>query len=196
MMNNDDLIATLTPIFDKVEGDWTYDENANPARSSDGMRLYANVSTYGAKVGRLELSAGVPREADYSSGDYSGLDRPEITVDPTRDPVALARDIERRLLPKAVEYWNTVTGRIERRLAALNAREVASHQMAEVMGGQARQHRTSDWMVELPDEFRKWSSYCYGDFKPNNDGSYFTVEIHNLPTERAHELAALIKSWI
>jgi hypothetical protein len=62
------------------------------------------------------------------------------------------------------------------------------------MGGSAREWR-DEWKAELPDSFRQLSTYTYGDMTPSHDATAVTVEIRNLPADRARELAALIGAW-
>lgn len=191
-----ELVTALSPILDHMP-DWRletpHDHNAQLV-GPEGVRINCHVETYGTKKGRLTLSASVPPAAEYSKGDYHGLDRPSITVDPAREPAALAKDITRRLTGFAIEYWREVSERVARRQQRETTRQATAEELAMLMGGTARQVR-EDWEAELPEEFRQWSSYCYGDMKPSSDSAYVIVEIRNLPLDRARELAALIKTW-
>lgn len=179
------------------------EHRANPklVHTATGARVYVSPVTYGAGGGvRVELSAAVPTDASHSAGDYHGIDRPEITVRSDRatdHPASLARDVERRLLPAAVEYHAAVSGRIARRIAAANARETMARELAGIMGGNASEGRNGTWKASLPDRLRGQrpdTAYTYGDMTPDSDGEV-TVEIRNMTTEEARELAALIATW-
>lgn len=176
------------------------EHRANPklVHPATGARVYVSPVTYGAGGGvRVELSAAVPSNAVHSQGDYQGIDRPEISVKSDRDAAALAKDVERRLLPAAIEYHAEVSGRIERRTAAANRRETLARELADIMGGTASAGRDDRWKASLPDRLRGQrpeTAYTYGDMTPDSDGEV-TAEIRNMTAQEARQLAALIAGW-
>lgn len=181
------LLALLAPIVEHMEGwsvDTPHEDNANLV-GPDGVRIWVSQQYY--SNGRLTFGAGIPPEAEYSTGDYANMARPEITVDQTRDPEVVAKDVTRRIVPKAIDYWNEVSARVSRRLDREGSRQRAAEALAATLGGEARQSR-GDWHVNLPGSL-------LGQMEIGNDGSRVHVDIRNVPIERAHELAALIKTW-
>lgn len=194
------LTGTLEAVAPLLSGEWSVEtphDHGAQLVSADGVTVWARVETYGAKSGRLTLSAGVPDGYEYSAGDTHGLDRPEITVSPDRDPVALARDIDRRLIPAAVDYWQAVSDRIARRHAALSARESLAGELAGVMGTTAREWR-GDWSAPVPDALSGRGAgevNVYGEMTADYAGESVRLELRGLSPEMARELAAVIAGW-
>lgn len=193
------LVATLESIATELGSDWRvetpHDHSARLVSDSrDGLTIWARVETYGAQSGRLKLSAGTPDGANYSAGDTHGIDGAAVTVAMTRTPAAIARDMERRLIGPAVDYWTAVRERIARRLSALSARETLARELADIMHGEARETR-GDWRAETPDALRHGKLYTYGHMSPDYAAEDVTVELRNLSPDRARELARLIASW-
>lgn len=186
-----ELAAKLDDVAQHMDG-WTVEapEDRNPRLvNADGVQIWGHVVTYGAGVGRAELSAAVPADAQYSEGDYSGIDRPEITVSLSRDSAALARDIMRRLVPGAVDYWTTVSDRVARRVARKDARQALAGELAEIMGGRVYDSHRDGWQAEQ-------RGHTYGrTMTPSYDAESVTVELRNLTPGEARELATLIAGW-
>jgi len=71
--------------------------------------LYCRVETYGTKRGRLHICPGAHYSVPERNVPALTRDRPicreEISVNPERGPVAIAKDIGRRLLPQGLIHW-------------------------------------------------------------------------------------------
>lgn len=192
------LRDTLERIATALGDGWTVDApHDSGARliTPGGVRIWANVETYGAHKGKLHLTGGLPDGADYSAGDYGRHDdkSPEIRVSMDRDPEAIARDITRRLADRACTYWTAVSERIASRTAAAGAREALARELAAIMGSDARERR-NDWEADLPPALAG-EPYTYGGMVPNYGADSVTVEIRNATPDQARELARVIRAW-
>lgn len=197
-LNNTAAVEVAQAFADRVDG-WTVEtpyDHAAQLVHSDGLTLYVRQETYGPKVGKVCLSAGVPEGVDYSAGDYHGLDRPEIFVSPDRPGDVLARDIQRRLIDSAQVYWDAISERIASRNSARSARESLAQELATIMGGtvSSRPGRVEE-RAETPRAMRGGERYAYGYLTPDYRAEDVNVELHNLSPEQAREVASMIARW-
>jgi hypothetical protein len=120
---------------------------------------------------------------------------PKITVNPARGATAVARDITRRLIPDALEYWQTIAGRIARRKSAANAREVLASELAGIMGTTAREWR-GEWQADIPAGIARGDGgTTYGDMTADYEGVAVTVTLRGLSAANARQVAELVRSW-
>lgn len=185
---SDAFHATMAAVCAILGSDWTTDaRHGNPAFHGPNVRIYARVGTYGAERDRILLTGSAPDGVSHSDGDYHRLTAPSITVAGSKSPEAIARDMTRRLIPAATEYWTAISERIAARLTAADMRETFARELAGIMGTRARQTRDS-WMAELPEN-------VIGTFTVNYDGTEATAEIRGMSTEAARLLAAFLATW-
>jgi hypothetical protein len=191
------LHAAVRAIVRHLPEEWRtvetpYDHGARVV-GPDGAHFYVRLGTYGAELGRLLFTAGTPDGAEFSAGDWHGVDHVEMTAASGRDPAAIARDIVRKLIPGTLARHAEITGRIVRRTARANAVEAAARELAGRMGTTARERR-GDWRADTP------SGVGYGGMTPSaygdaGDDVRVTVELRGIPMARACELAELIRGW-
>jgi hypothetical protein len=185
-----DIAAELPSDWQMVE---TPHDHGARVVGPDGAHFYVRLGTYGAELGRLMFTAGTPDDADYSAGDWHGVDHVEMTAAADRAPAAIARDIVRKLIPGTLARHAEITGRIVRRTARANAVQTAARELAGRMGTTARERR-GDWQADTP------SGVGYGGMTPSaygdaGDDVRVTVELRGIPMARACELAELIRGW-
>lgn len=203
MINEDTarMREILTEVAGMMPGTWTLEPmHDHGARfvNADGVRIWARLETYGANAGKVDLTAGMPDEANYSAGDYGREKTPEIRVSLERPPAVLARDIARRIVPAAIAHWDAVSGRIAARVAANNAREILARDLAGIMGTTAREWR-NEWQANVPDvshESADGHRRClYGHFSADYDGTSAQLELRGMTPAQAREVAALVATW-
>jgi hypothetical protein len=156
--------------------------------------FYVRLGTYGAESGRLLFSAGTPDGAEYSAGDWHGVDTPKMTAASDRPAAAIARDIVRKLIPGTIERHAVITGRITRRLARANGRETAARELAGRMAGTARECR-GDWRADVPDAMDGYGHMTPSAYDDHGADIRVTVELRGIPMARALELADIIRGW-
>jgi hypothetical protein len=164
-----------------------------------GARMWVRLGTYGGETGRLLFTAGTPDGADYSAGDWHGIDSHEMTAGADRDPAAIAREVTRKLIPGTLERHRLIVERIARRTDAASARETLARELGDIMGTRAQEWR-GDWQAGIPDGLTyvdgEHTRTTYGDMKPDYDGASVAVSLRGLSADHARELAALIGSWV
>jgi hypothetical protein len=192
-----ELHDVVRDIAAELPSDWRtvetpYDHGARVV-GPDGAHFYVRLETYGAQTGRLMFSAGTPDGADYSAGDWHGVDDASMTAASDRAPAAIARDIVRKLIPGTLARHAEITGRIVRRTARANAVETAARELAGRMGTAAREWR-GDWQADTPDGvgYGHMAPSAYGDA---GDDMRVTVELRGIPMARALEVADIIRGW-
>lgn len=112
---------------------------------------------------------------------------PRITLDPGRDPAAIAREIARRLLPDYSAAFEAVREYIVRRDEAIATAERAARALADRFGGRLESRGAG------PDSFRIWSpdagaGACWWrlvDVYPLGEGPRVELELKGLDVEAA-----------
>ena len=157
-----------------------------------GAFLYVSQVGYGDKVERLEVSSGVPEGASYGDGDYPhDVKRPEVTVSAERDPATVARDLARRLVPAALDYYAAVRENMARRLAAAAARETLAQELAGLMGSSGWDYPGKGWQAPTPHAFPG-----YGQMTPDYRAESVQVELSSVPLDMARDIARMIAAHV
>lgn len=186
-----DIAAAMPADWQTVE---TPHDHGARIVGPDGAYMHVRIGTYGAESGRLLFSAGTPDGADYSAGDWHGVDTHEMTAAADRDPAVIAREVTRKLIPGTLERHAVISGRITRRLARANGAESAARELATVFGTTAHESR-GDWRADVTD-----APGVYGGMSTSaydNDGADIRVhvDVRGISLAHALELAQLIASW-
>lgn len=136
-------------------------------------------------------------------GDYPGtesyrVENHEITVAETRPPAAIAKEIERRLLPKYRETLATRLQQLQSDADARAAREAFADRIIEATGGLAQRRETHRGRPD-PDRTEVFvpsnaggNDHGYGTFTPFHRADRVTIELHNVPADVAVEIARVI----
>lgn len=82
---------------------------------------------------KFEISGWMPRDREEASHIYEHS--PSIKVSPTRTSVAIARDIQRRLMPGYVEAADKARGRIQDYLDKVADRDYLGDQLHKILEG-------------------------------------------------------------
>ena len=166
--------------------DWLRDVDGTPyghgiTITGPDAGLFVRRITYGAGAGRLEVSANPPAGTPHPRGT-----RPEITVSSTRTPQALAKDIERRILPDARAYWEAAKLEHQAKTDAENGQRAALVRL-EAHGARGYAHELERFSVSnLPGH-----THIRGHI--NHDGTRVNLDIAGLPLDTAAAVLELIE---
>jgi len=155
---------------------------------ADGAGIHIKGNGYNYEESqRLEITGKWPAQIRIDGNLYSfypsyrNRDNPRITVAKARSNAAIAKDIERRFLPKylplyaeMLEYRQGVLDNEARRLDSMT-------ELATVAGGKARRG-----------EVRIYRSNISGQLRPSYDGGKVDIKL-SVPWALGLEIAALLK---
>jgi hypothetical protein len=140
---------------------------------------------------RLIVSGCYPHfdHPHYGEAVIGGNDEPpRITLNPNRKPVALAREIMRRFIPKYEPLYQLALQRVAQRAA--HQRAIASHiiQLTAILG-QPADIAGNKTYINQPNPCN--DSVLYGGFKINSANS-ITVKLNGLSLAQAVKIARVL----
>lgn len=124
-------------------------------------------------------------------GDYPGTEtfrheNHEITVAESRPPAAIAKEIERRLLPKYRDTLAEVIERLDRQRQAQQARDVLAGHITEAVGPKVTQvGYDNDDKVSI-------GGKTFGHFRLLHHAQDVNIELYGVSPEVAVEIARLL----
>jgi hypothetical protein len=128
--------------------DWTVDVPAEHwgvyLVHKTGARVFVSVNRYRLE-GRAEFTGSAPRMRDgssaYASSFRGGLGHHRVTCDAKRPPAAIAKDLERRLLPAFLADWDAANEAVRRTAVAEDELGQVADRLAAVVGGRRSAER-------------------------------------------------------
>jgi len=133
---------------------------------------------------RIRISGSFPRTEKGESVDpyRYGEKRHEITVSLAKTPQQIARDIERRFLPRYRELFGGVVERVNKsnqyaRTCAKNLEAIKGKPLTE---------------YEMKERTWRFSGSVLGEVWVDNESA--RVELHSVPIETAKKIMAIVKS--
>lgn len=176
-------MAALSPtqrlareLADALGGSWRWEQPEDTdetfptgfVRDSEGRELSMSIETYGARKGRIEIRGALPRRD--AKGDYydTGLKAPSIGVSGDRGVDAIAREVQRRLLPDYEPLFQRASEAIARRNEYLTATTDTVGAIVQAVPG-------LEWSVrsESSASFDVPSGGGYGDIQAHGDNVTF-----------------------
>lgn len=140
-----DLIYDIAHAMDGWAANIKYPENTHGAdlvHGETGATIHIHHTAY---LGKLEISGCFPRnESDQAMSANSwglvgyGERDPHIGCSPRRKGAAIAKEIERRLLPKYMPMYEKAKEKRAARLAYIEKRDSVTERYARRLGGTAR----------------------------------------------------------
>lgn len=123
------FVATALGDAWKVDTDPKYDGYPGAyLENTDGVRIYLRVNEY-RHEGKVTIGTAYP-EGWFRKIHTSDIEDPTIRVSRDRGPEVIAKEIERRFLPKYLPIWATITERI----ATHDAGDRRAAEVAERLG--------------------------------------------------------------
>lgn len=131
--------------------------------------------------GRIITSAGRPRGIDRNMFNY-----PRVTSDASRTADAIARDIQRRLLPDAREAWTKCRAEQEKYNAEVKRVQETCARLEKIGFHHSGFSNPGDNRADLwgSDHIRRATIY--------SDGLINSLELHNLTVEQVEIIASLL----
>ncbi len=190
-MKNHIAFVDVVKAIARVLG-WLFDatwdgENLTTARlvGPDGARIHIRVSTYDYRPddgSRLEISGSYPHHPRY--GSFS-REYPSITVAASKEPQVIARDIQRRFLPKYLPLYQKARQAEQDYVDGLARQGAVIQQLADVMGS-----KTGQSCVYLPSTLS-----CYGRIEVYEGGDAVKIELGSVPVKLAIEIAMVLANF-
>lgn len=153
-----------------------------------GHQIHINNGT--RNKGRYTISGGYPRDEHGSSIDYArsaagyNVELPQITLDSTRSPEAIAKDIARRFLPAYLELYDKAKGE----QAKAHGYYAAVQAMAKRLHAAAPGSRLCGDKLDKVDLYRNTGGYfdaeCYED--------RVNLKLHGVPPDKAEAIIRLL----
>jgi hypothetical protein len=160
---------------------WKDATHATRIVGPDGATLFLRLGSENSnRRGRLIISGAYP---EGSSALY-GVEYHEITVDATKSPDVIARDINRRLLPSYLPELATVTARLQDQKTAEASRAEATRRLGALPGVSAFRQDTSKAYVDLRG--------VHGDVSVNHDGDSADVTLRRVPLDLVEAFLATL----
>lgn len=124
-----------------------------------GARVFVSANRYRLE-GRAEFTGCAPRFRDgsgaYASSVRGGISNRRVTCDLRRPPAAIARDLERRLLPEFLAEWDAASVVVDQQHAAEDELDQVAVRLAAVIGGRRsaeRRRRLADGVtIDAPQD--------------------------------------------
>ncbi len=135
--------------------------------------------------GRLEVHGVYPRHDGLDAVPY-GVARPVVRVSSTREPQAVAKDLERRFLGPFLAVLEQTRARVRELEAYERRRRALADRLIEALGGLGPSVRRST----EGDDVHVYLVEGSGDFRPS-DGDV-TVELYGVSAEVAVAVARLL----
>lgn len=147
-----------------------YDHGAYLLHTDGQMKLLVRVGGWKLE-GRAEIRASYP-ESDTRPAVV------KITVAAGRSPDHVAREIQRRLLPRYAEQLSRVLAYVAERQTATDKRTATENELISIL---PTLHRTNYGQDEL-----SWSppGHAYGSVKLHHDGDGGAIELHTLTAKQ------------
>ena len=173
---------------------WTYCDRESDRRDSadiqgpDGMKLYLNNGYWDHS--RITIIGSRPQQNNGSHFSVSWPDNLRITVAPTRPAKAVAKDIERRLLPQYREAFQKAAEDIaERQRQRTEAERIAS-MLAGILGCKVSENNGagSDFQIH-PCNLRSG----YADIKVSEYSNEVEINLRWISPELAERVCAVLK---
>jgi len=188
---NEELHALARDIAQALGAEWQYAseqpyEHRALLAGSGGIGL--NLAWKQSNHGRLTIVGCWPELVWYKERSYSFepyQDRPIISVAASRGPNNIAKDIERRLLPKYLPLWEGAVKARNARLAEIEKLESMLVRLLEIPGTREDKGKDGARFGE--------SNGPWGSIETYSDGPA-TLTIHNLPFEVAREILEKVLS--
>jgi hypothetical protein len=190
-MKAPELAAAIAPHLPGWTFEPAYDHIAYLVRA-DGARIGVMVGSWSAK-GRVSIAGMWPKFADGPTY-WSSRERAEITCAATRTPEAIAREIQRRLIPGYDHEYAIARAYVDRHNANVHDAKAVAARIAAVVGG----HPSTDATrrgdgVHIhggPDAVYRLRV----DPERGTHGVSVSCELHDLDPETAAEVLAVIKT--
>jgi hypothetical protein len=149
---------------------------------------------------RLRISTSYPRPVD---GGRSDSERREISVSSKRAARAIAGDIERKILPAAIEGWAKQAAANARASEAAGERKRQTLRLANMLGGAGTSYsesRRSSGRVTSDEEITSPVVYLpselgYGSVKVNYSGASASLDLGSLPIDAVAEMLMALRRW-
>lgn len=119
-------------------------------------------------------------------------DAHRIRVNPSRGPVVIAREIERRLLPDYLPALATWEAHMQQKAAAFEAQQKMLRILADILNTKPRKGSRNDHP-----EYVEWSPFGQGvaRFVVDKDGDGARLESTHLSAEQAVAVAETLRAW-
>jgi hypothetical protein len=173
-------ILKFTPV-EKEKDDLSYHVYLDGENGQESIHLYSG--GYQMKE-RIRISGNFPRTERGESVELYryGEKRHEITVSITKTPEQIARDIQRRFLPRYRELLGGVVERVNKtnqyaRTCAQNLLAIKGEPLTET------EARERAW---------RFSGSVFGEVWVGNESA--RIEIHSLPIEVARKIMTMVKA--
>jgi len=177
--------------------DWTYCEREADRRDSadidgpDGMKLYLNNGYWDHS--RITIMGSRPQSESRNHFSVNWPDNLRITVAPNRSATAVAKDIERRLLPNYREAFQKASEDIaERHQQRMEAERIANN-IADILGCEVSQNNGpgSDFQVH-PRNLKKG----YADIRVSEYSNEVEINLRWISAELAEGVCAAIRDEV
>lgn len=121
------------------------------------------------------------------------MERPSINVSPARSANTVARDINRRFLPKYRELLAYVTGEVEKSKNAERERRALADRLADALGVSRPKHddangRPRRSTVNIPTDYPGW-----GGFETSYGGKTCELSLRTVDADTAVAIAKLLR---
>lgn len=184
--------AVLPP---QPEDEWTRDwvdlvraDGATIRVKVGGFRLAGRVSFYGI----------FPNYRDGSGYTPDREERVLITCSATRDPAAIAKDVQRRVLPKYLKAFKRALAYVRETDRRSDEGDGIAHRIADIFGGEvegsASAHHRPIHIRNAPGAVCRLSVQPSYSYRPDGEEHPASVsfEVHHLDPERAARVLAII----
>jgi hypothetical protein len=157
----------------------------------DGAGLTISINGFGdfCQDGRVEVSGQWPEAATVNQSTVTFYPRGEstsITAAVSRGPQAVAKDIERRLLPKYLPLYREMKERREQYLAKEARRRDCLERLAAA-GGRDLRRVVGKLRLDAPN-----GAWGYAEVGVWDDGAIVSLELHSVPFGKAMELVEVL----
>jgi hypothetical protein len=176
------LGSLATGIAVALGDGWAFEPGAwdgcGTLRHADGRALFLTTASHGMSKGRVRVEGTFPGAATRE------MDACFVTVGVTRPAAAVARDLERRLLPRYEELLPEARERVARDQAEELDRERVAAEVMRVLPGTERsrvQARARGIALRPPEAGWRQEVEVY----TSGDGTAVSIELHGLDPVRA-----------